>query len=277
MIKFVIEYLFIFLIGAVLGWLLEVVYRRYFGGARRWSNPGFLSGPYLPLYGSGVVILYIVSEQPIELWVKILIFAVVTTLIEYITGIFFLKFYNTRLWDYSHEKFNIQGIITPKYTVFWTILSLVFYFVLYPYFFQRVEFIYENLELSLFIGVFYGIVIVDMIQSFNLLNRIKKMAAAVSDSKIAINYDRLKEEIRDRFEDISEDISERVDSVSERVESVSEKIESVGEKMEQIKSFRRKPSFMLPFKGDYNMREEVKMHIEKLREESKSLISRRKN
>lgn len=277
MIKFVIEYLFIFLVGAILGWLLEVVYRRYFGGARRWINPGFLSGPYLPLYGSGIVILYVVSELTIELWVKILIFAVVTTLIEYLTGLFFLKFYNTRLWDYSHEKLNVQGIITPKYTIFWTILSLFFYFVLYPYFFQRVEFIYEHLELSLLIGIFYGVVIVDMIQSFNLLNRIRKMAAAVSDSQIAINYDRLKEEIRERFEDLSEDISDRVDSVSERVEQVSAKIELVGEKMEHIKGFTRKPSFFLPFKGDYNMKHEVRVHIEKLKAESKSLIHRHKN
>ena len=46
---------FLFFIGAILGWGLEVFYRRFFSKAnpeRRWINPGFCTGPWLPLYGS---------------------------------------------------------------------------------------------------------------------------------------------------------------------------------------------------------------------------------
>ena len=145
--------------------------------------------------------------------VKLLLFAIVTTTVEYITGLFFLKFYNTRLWDYNKLKFNIQGIIAPLYTFYWTLLSLFFYFVLYPYFYKQVSFIYENLEFSLFIGIFYGVAIVDTVQSFNVINRLKVLAANLENSHIAIQYEQLKWDIAERFDDLSE----KVDDITEQV------------------------------------------------------------
>ena len=52
--------LYLFFFGAVGGWVLELLFRRFFSGAnpeRKWLNPGFLFGPCLPLYGFGTVLL----------------------------------------------------------------------------------------------------------------------------------------------------------------------------------------------------------------------------
>ena len=46
--------LYLFFFGGVGGWVLELLFRRFFSGAnpeRKWLNPGFLFGPCLPLYG----------------------------------------------------------------------------------------------------------------------------------------------------------------------------------------------------------------------------------
>lgn len=212
-----------------MGWVLEVVYRRYFGKARSWINPGFLSGPYLPLYGSGVCLLYIVSDLSIVFYIKVILFCIITTLIEYLTGLFFLKYYKTRLWDYTKLKFNIGGLIAPLYSFFWTILSLVFYFFLYPYFYKKIEFLYEHLEFSLFIGVVYGIILVDVVNSFNIISTIKKMVERTEETIEFIHFEQLKFEIRDKFHG--------------------------------LKGKVRKPSFLLPFKGDYNLRNQVKEHF----------------
>ena len=50
---------FLFFMGCLLGWCLEVLYRRFTPAnkERRWINPGFLVGPYLPLYGFGLCTL----------------------------------------------------------------------------------------------------------------------------------------------------------------------------------------------------------------------------
>ena len=55
--RYLIVILFMFLIGAIIGYGLEVFYRRFFS-AKKWVNPGFMKGPYLPLYGFGLVLMF---------------------------------------------------------------------------------------------------------------------------------------------------------------------------------------------------------------------------
>ena len=47
---------FLFMFGSVAGWVLELFFRRIFS-MKKWINPGFLNGPYLPMYGFGTVIV----------------------------------------------------------------------------------------------------------------------------------------------------------------------------------------------------------------------------
>ena len=42
--------------------------------------------------------------------------AVGMTLIEYVAGVFCLKFLKVRLWDYSNLWGNVQGIICPLFS-----------------------------------------------------------------------------------------------------------------------------------------------------------------
>jgi len=236
MTVFILKYLFLFGTGSIFGWILELFYRRYFGKAKEWINPGFLSGPYLPIYGTGVSVLYIVSDLSINFTFKIILFAIFTTLIEYITGLFFLKYYNARLWDYSNLKFNIKGLVSPLYSFFWTVLSLFFYYVLYPYFYNQIEFLYQNLQFSLFVGVLYGIIIVDVNNSFNVLNRIKELTETIEESSVVIYLEDFKRELKFKYIN--------------------------------IKSKARKPQFLLPFKGVSNLKEYIKDYLEKLKIET---------
>ncbi|MFR6586477.1 MAG: putative ABC transporter permease [Ruminococcus sp.] len=122
---------FLFCIGSVLGWGLEVLFRRFFS-AHHWVNPGFLVGPYLPLYGSSLCILYLLAMLepliPVEnAWGrKLLLFvlmALAITLVEYIAGLIFIRGMKIKLWDYSERWGNIQGIICPLFSFFWAILQ----------------------------------------------------------------------------------------------------------------------------------------------------------
>ena len=48
---------FLFFIGCLIGWEIELIYRRFLSKnnpERKWINPGFLIGPWLPIYGSGL-------------------------------------------------------------------------------------------------------------------------------------------------------------------------------------------------------------------------------
>ena len=56
---------FLFFVGSVAGWGLEVLFRRFISAAnpeRKWINPGFCTGPYLPIYGCGLCVLYLIAS-----------------------------------------------------------------------------------------------------------------------------------------------------------------------------------------------------------------------
>jgi uncharacterized membrane protein len=92
-----------------------------------------------------------------------------------ITGLFFTKYFSIKLWDYSDEKLNYKGIICPLYSFYWIILSLFFYYLLFPIV-GKVVFILLSYNILFFcLGIFFGIFITDLSISFKLSYKIRKM------------------------------------------------------------------------------------------------------
>ena len=71
---------------------------------KKWVNPGFLIGPYLLIYGFGLVFLtniyFIFQSQSINPIIIILLMGFVMTLIELIGGLISLK-NKIKLWNYK--------------------------------------------------------------------------------------------------------------------------------------------------------------------------------
>ncbi len=195
----VLKFLLIFMIGTFLGWIIETFWRRYFGKARRWLNPGFLNGPWLPLYGFGSIVLFVICEYISPAYYRVLAFFLVLTILEYTAGLIFIGHFNIQLWDYSKNKGNFRGIICPLYSVLWTILGLIFSYTLFPLLQRDISHLLNNLELSFFIGIYIGIFSVDMWQSFNLALRIKTFVNE-SEEKWHVDFENFKLELRDRVE-----------------------------------------------------------------------------
>ncbi|OQY40076.1 MAG: hypothetical protein B6229_02460 [Spirochaetaceae bacterium 4572_7] len=45
------------------------------------------------------------------------------TILELLTGEFFLRFYSLRLWDYTNNRFNYKGLVCPRFSIYWTIFK----------------------------------------------------------------------------------------------------------------------------------------------------------
>ena len=108
----------LFFVGSVLGWVLELLFRNIVQKNKKWVNPGFCTGPYLPIYGFGLCTLYLLASLekygmiPNPLLNKLVLFAAMAvgmTLIEYAAGLFCLKYFKVMLWDYSDQWGNILG------------------------------------------------------------------------------------------------------------------------------------------------------------------------
>ncbi|HOP65263.1 MAG TPA: hypothetical protein PK358_14390 [Spirochaetota bacterium] len=114
------------------GWIIEVIYRS--SNSRKLINPGFLFGPFVPIYGTGgifVSLLYLkISLFPVPL--QFFIYMFILTAIEYITGEIFERFFQLKLWDYSDNKFNLNGKVSLLFSTAWGLLALIVVTYIHP-------------------------------------------------------------------------------------------------------------------------------------------------
>lgn len=202
---------FLFYIGSSAGWILELFYRR-FVSTKKWINPGFLTGPYLPIYGIGLCTLFLLSlidlsffnNEVLKNIVTIIFMGIAMTLIEYIAGIVFIKGMNVKLWDYSDQWGNIQGIICPMYSFFWCVLGAIYYFFIQQHMLNAVSWLFDNLAYCFVVGFFFGVLMVDIGNSINIVVRVRKFA---KDNNILVKFEELKKHIREDQEKRKEKIN----------------------------------------------------------------------
>ena len=119
-----IQWLFFFFFYSFFGWCFESTYVSLH--EKRFVNRGFIRGPFLPLYGTGALMMLIVS-MPFQdnLILTYVAGCVGATVLEYITGVLMETLFKVRYWDYSHKKFNFQGQICLESSLAWGFLTIL--------------------------------------------------------------------------------------------------------------------------------------------------------
>jgi|GEM_PF-535699 len=167
-IQYISQFLVVFSIGSTLGWVLEFFYRNLTLKNDDIINPGFLGGPYLPIYGFGLYLVYLTGSLALNFWLAVLIFAVCATMLELVTGVFFFKVYNLRLWDYTGEHLNLHGYICLRFSLYWAAIGAFALRFLYTVTQSAVMWMNSNIHYTFFLGLFYGVVLSDIVNSFNI-------------------------------------------------------------------------------------------------------------
>lgn len=112
-----------FCAASVAGWVLESTYKSLV--ERRWVNSGFLSGPFVPIYGFGVLSIALLERllatAPTPLrWMAVVL---APSVVEYATSFLLEKVFKLRLWDYSDRPLNLNGRICLAFSACWGVLS----------------------------------------------------------------------------------------------------------------------------------------------------------
>ena len=106
-----INLILLFFAYAFLGWCIEVTLK-YFQ-FHRFINRGFLTGPWLPIYGSGAALITVVIKglAPLEFSVgtTFIVSFLLCGFLEYMTSYVLEKRFHARWWDYSSKPMNLHG------------------------------------------------------------------------------------------------------------------------------------------------------------------------
>ena len=130
----------LFLIGAVLGDLVETVFCRLTAGV--WmSRSSLVWGPFSIVWGLAIAaataLLYKDREKPDRH-----LFFIGTVLggaYEYVCSVFTELVFGTVFWDYSEIPFNLGGRINLLYCFFWGIAAVIWIKWMYPFFSGWIE------------------------------------------------------------------------------------------------------------------------------------------
>lgn len=111
------ESLFYFMAYSVCGWFLENVYSLATRGVF-WKE-GFMKGPYKPMYGfAPLLLLHFGREAPNPFLMLGLCFAVPTA-VEYASGMLLQGLFGRQWWDYSNNRWQLQGHICLRFSLYW--------------------------------------------------------------------------------------------------------------------------------------------------------------
>lgn len=237
------QWLMFFYIYCFLGWIWECCYVS--AHEKKWVNRGFLHGPFLPIYGFGAICVLLSTMYVRDNYVLTYLFGMIgATILEYVTGTVMEALFKVRYWDYSTQKFNLNGHICLFVSLGWGVFSLIL-----------VNFLNRPIE-----------TIVMAIPEYILQPIVMALTAIVSyDTAISV---REALDLKELLEKISENNAE-VRKIEERLETVKSNVENDVKEF-QIKAEENRRSFIIRMKEE-NARLEAKRRESENRMVAKNL------
>lgn len=201
--QFLLDLLWYFVIFSFFGWVASSF--RSLLLEKKFSNNGFLTSPFCPMYGFSAVICY-AALKPFENS-KLILFigsTLILSALMVVVGVLVEKTLKFKPWDFSSSKFSIGNYITFPYALFLGLLGMLLVGLIIPVLRTAVEAIPFWVSLILVL-CFCGIIAIDyvfsMITTIRLLRRIAKLknsselmdkgATEVEIQELEENYNRL--------------------------------------------------------------------------------------
>jgi len=142
-INFFIKIFWIFLIGSIFGFCIEMLYGSLYTRAIV-IRKGLIYGPFVQIYGIGAVAYYLLVlkiKEPKDAFFGGLIMG---GLLEYLCSFFQEIFFGSISWDYSKSFLNFNGRTCLLYCIYWGIIALMFLKIVYPWLKKVEPFIYKK-------------------------------------------------------------------------------------------------------------------------------------
>lgn len=186
MIEIIRNYFLLFIIYSFIGWIVELI--NVFIIEHKIVDRGFLIGPYLPIYGFGALfIITFLSKYKSDLITLFCMSTIICATLEYITSFIMEKLFHARWWDYSSNKFNINGRICLETASLFGIGGCIIIYIIQPVLDSIILF-FNPLFLNIVAIVLAVIFVADLLVSFKIIYSFKTITNDVrKDSSSEIN------------------------------------------------------------------------------------------
>lgn len=154
------KYLFYFFVFAIFGFIWEVVVNLILH--HKLVNSGTLIGPWLPIYGWGLIFSLLLSKKIKNNYILFPSLFFLFGIVEYLTSLYLEYFYHTKWWDYSRYLLNINGRVCVEGLLLFSLIALFIIRIIVP----KIDKIYEKINTNLLTVILYillSIYIVDYI------------------------------------------------------------------------------------------------------------------
>ncbi len=188
------KYFILYMLYSFLGWLLEVIVT--FIKSKKFVNRGFLIGPYCPIYGKGALLIVLLLKKYENDIIALFVMAVVVcSIIEYITSYILEKLFNTRWWDYSNIKFNINGRVCLQNLVAFGIFGVFLLKYVNPFLLNIInsKTDIQIYTIALILLLFY---LADNVISIKIISKFKNISNSIKVDSTEMVTKYVKEEIK---------------------------------------------------------------------------------
>lgn len=163
MTDFIYKLIWLFFIYSFIGWAGEVAAAAV--RKHRFVNRGFVNGPLCPVYGAGAVAVAVfLPELHDRLFFLFIGGMIVTSFVEYLTGRTMEKIFHRKWWDYSKDRFNLDGYVSLKSSLAWGVGAVLMIRIFNPLFVRVISLI-PGLVGHIILGIGMGLLVVDFIGS----------------------------------------------------------------------------------------------------------------
>ncbi len=264
----IIEWLFFFYLYCFWGWIFESTFVSL--KSRKFVNRGLMRGPFLPIYGSGAIMMLVVS-MPFQdnIFLTYIAGCIGATALELVTGELMEALFKVRYWDYSNQKFNYKGHICLSSTVAWGFLTIF-----------MTEFLHKGVERIIFILPSEAVTVLTVAASFYIVADFTLSFKAALDLRdVLMGLEKAKEEmerIQKRLDVIIAVASDEIESrrqenslkVEELMDSIEAKFNSLRERLkinpsEFVDDVREE---IMELRNKYSIEKEQRMRFRRLKD-----------
>lgn len=160
----------IIVIAGVFGFLYEFVFYYFNGGMQQWYYRGGNFLPWINIYATGAILIYLLTYKKRKNPFKVFIISVIATgILEYFSGLGMYLITGNRCWDYNSEILNfgnIGGFVCLRSVLFFGLSSLILIYLIVPFCF----FLAHHTNKKIFLTISFTLCSIILIDEFyNLL------------------------------------------------------------------------------------------------------------